>query len=36
MHCLDRDDEMFLTKYTAACGNAREFVRKGLLETVAM
>ncbi|EJF64026.1 hypothetical protein DICSQDRAFT_53564 [Dichomitus squalens LYAD-421 SS1] len=31
-----RGDEVFLTKYTEAGGNAREFVRKSLLQTVAM
>ncbi len=32
----DRGDEMFLSKYTEAGGNAREFVQRGLLQTVAM
>lgn len=31
-----RGDEMFLAKYTEAGGNAREFVQRGLLQTVAM
>ncbi|KAI0664394.1 mitochondrial ribosomal death-associated protein 3-domain-containing protein [Cubamyces menziesii] len=31
-----RGDELFLSKYTEASGNAREFVEKGLLQTVAM
>ncbi|KAI0761832.1 mitochondrial ribosomal death-associated protein 3-domain-containing protein [Trametes elegans] len=33
---LPQGDEPFLTKYTEAGGNAREFVQKGLLQTVAM
>ncbi|KAI0630734.1 mitochondrial ribosomal death-associated protein 3-domain-containing protein [Trametes polyzona] len=33
---IPRGDEMFLAKYTEAGGNAREFVKKGLLQTVAM
>ncbi|KAI0831871.1 mitochondrial ribosomal death-associated protein 3-domain-containing protein [Trametes gibbosa] len=33
---LPRGDEIFLAKYTEAGGNAREFVKKGLLQTVTM
>lgn len=33
---LARGDEMFLSKYTEAGGNAREFVQKSMLQTVAM
>ncbi|KAI0358308.1 hypothetical protein OH77DRAFT_1421633 [Trametes cingulata] len=33
---IPRGDEMFLAKYTEAGGNAREFVKKGLLQTIAM
>ncbi|KAI0793800.1 mitochondrial ribosomal death-associated protein 3-domain-containing protein [Fomes fomentarius] len=33
---INRGDEMFLSKYTEAGGNAREFVQRGLLQTVAM
>ncbi|KAI0731064.1 mitochondrial ribosomal death-associated protein 3-domain-containing protein [Earliella scabrosa] len=33
---IARGDEMFLSKYTEAGGNAREFVQKSMLQTVAM
>ncbi|KAI0369803.1 hypothetical protein BV20DRAFT_967474 [Pilatotrama ljubarskyi] len=33
---VPRGDEIFLAKYTEAGGNAREFVNKGLLQTIAM
>ncbi|KAI0642367.1 mitochondrial ribosomal death-associated protein 3-domain-containing protein [Trametes meyenii] len=33
---IPRGDEIFLAKYTESGGNAREFVQKGLLQTVAM
>ncbi|KAI0741258.1 mitochondrial ribosomal death-associated protein 3-domain-containing protein [Daedaleopsis nitida] len=33
---ITRGDETFLSKYTEAGGNAREFVQKSLLQTVAM
>ncbi|KAI0718085.1 mitochondrial ribosomal death-associated protein 3-domain-containing protein [Cerioporus squamosus] len=33
---ISRGDEMFLSKFTESGGNAREFVKKALLQTVAM
>ncbi|RPD64029.1 hypothetical protein L226DRAFT_533343 [Lentinus tigrinus ALCF2SS1-7] len=33
---VSRGDEMFLSKFTESGGNAREFVQKALLQTVAM
>lgn len=33
-HVADSNDELFLSKYTEACGNARRFVWDGLLRTM--
>lgn len=34
--CIDSGDELFMSKYSEAGGNARDFVWKGLLATMTM